>query len=115
MPAVNSGQFSSVSGVYIGGNGLLDASFFAAGATVDAYTSDGSNDLAFGFYATTIVIINESANDLCYAWPCIYAGGKDSGVIKANSTVVLLTMNKKGIKLRSRGAGAPANYLVSAT
>jgi len=112
MAHVNSGAFTGVSGVYVSGNGLVDASFFHGGSSADAY--NGVNKHSFGFYANTVVITNEGANDLCYVWPCLYGSGFDSGVIKSGATVVLRQVNKNGIDIRSRNSGSATTYLVSA-
>ena len=111
MATVDSGTFSGVSGVYVSGNGVLDASFFKAGTTTDLYSG---NVLAFGFYAENIIITNEGANDLCYEFPVLYGSGSDSGVVKAGQTIAFRKANKNGMKIRSRNGGSATTYLVSA-
>ena len=117
----NSGTFGAVSGTFFNGNGINDASFFYAGATADAYpAANATGDLQFGFYAGILVITNESANDACYAFPALYnqkptPNTNDSGVIKANSTVIIGPLaNKNGIRFRSRTSGQSANILITA-
>ena len=115
MATTNSGPFTSVSGTYYGGNGLVDASFFVSGASSDAYVS-----YSFGFAAGCIVLTNEGANDLAYLWPALVgvksAGVQvDSGVVKAGATIVLPYLsNKQGISIRSRNAGSSTSFLISA-
>lgn len=120
MAVINSGPFSGISGTFIHGNGINDASFCYAGTTADAYPAAGAaGDLQFGFFAGILVITNDSANDACYAFPALYsqtpANAGDSGVIKGNSTVVIGPLaNKNGIRFRSRSSGSAATIIISA-
>lgn len=112
MALVNSGAFTGVSGVFFAGNGLLDAAFVFGGTSTDTYA--GANVLDFGFFAGTVTLINEGANDLCYKWPSA-PNGVDSGVLKAGATLTFQpTANKRGVSIRARTNGSQSAFVVAA-
>ncbi len=87
--------------------------FFTSGATADNYPTSAPQAV-FGFPASTIVITNESANDLVYQFAQNFGQSPDNGVVKANSTLVLREARCSGISFRSRNTGQAANFIVTA-
>jgi hypothetical protein len=90
--------------------------FFQSGTAADAYPSaqPSPNWNVFGFQASTMVITNESANDLVYQFLQNQGQTPDNGVVKANSTLVLRNPNCSGVLFRNRNSGQNAAWILSA-
>ena len=90
--------------------------YFCSGTSADAYPADPTNAHynKFGFQAATVILTNESGNDLVYQWLNQAGSGFDSGVVKANSTLVIRQCFKQGILIRSRTGSSAAAWILSA-
>ena len=113
MALISTGTYilDSVSGTAFNSVVHADLAYCKEGVTTDSYAA---NQNTFGFAANTIVITNESANDLAYQYIQFFGGNIDCGIVKGNSTIILRQAYKKGIAFRSRSSGQAANFVVSA-
>jgi len=89
--------------------------YFTSGNAPDAYPANpGVGFYQFGFLSSTLVITNESANDLVYQFLSNQGSTPDNGVVKANTTLVLRGARTKGLSLRNRAAGQVAAFILTA-
>jgi len=91
------------------------AASYPAG-TIDGYnkktnTSD-PNLHEFGFISQEVIIVNEGSNDIVFQADVHWGTNHDSGVVKANSTLILRNKRCRGIKVRSR-TSASAYFIMA--
>lgn len=78
----------------------VDSKDYFSGVLTTTATYQDPNKHIFGFLAGEIHIFNTGGQDLVYQWPRLDGEAKDSGIVKAGTSVVFRRTNQPGINVR---------------